>query len=54
MRQAMGRLIRSETDRGVAVILDRRVSGLKDIDAELCQDIPAAIREFFSNRSLQD
>ena len=48
MRQAMGRLIRSETDRGVAIILDRRVSGLKGIDAGLCQDIPAAVREFFS------
>ncbi len=48
MRQAIGRLIRSETDRGVAVIMDRRVSSLKDVDAELCQDIPSAVRDFFS------
>jgi DNA excision repair protein ERCC-2 len=50
MRQSIGRLIRSETDRGVAIILDRRVSNLKDIDAELCQDIPSREREFFSCR----
>ena len=47
MRQSIGRLIRSETDRGVAVILDRRIAGLKDIQAELSQDIPSKIREFF-------
>ena len=38
----------AETDRGVAIIMDRRVAGLKDIDAELCQDIPSKEREFFS------
>ncbi len=47
MRQSIGRLIRSETDRGVAVIMDRRVANLKDIGAELCQDIPSKEREFF-------
>ena len=47
MRQSIGRLIRSETDRGVAVIMDRRIASLKDIDAELCQDIPSREREFF-------
>jgi len=47
MRQSIGRLIRSETDRGVAVIMDRRIASLKDIDAELCQDIPSKEREFF-------
>jgi len=47
MRQAIGRLIRSETDRGVAVIMDRRVSGLRELPAELCQDIPSKEREFF-------
>jgi len=47
MRQSIGRLIRSETDRGVAVIMDRRIAGLKDIQAELCQDIPSKEREFF-------
>ena len=47
MRQSIGRLIRSETDRGVAVIMDRRVASLKDIQAELCHDIPSKEREFF-------
>lgn len=48
MRQSIGRLIRSETDRGVAVILDRRAANLRDVDAMLCGDIPAAVRAFFS------
>ena len=47
MRQSIGRLIRSETDRGVAIIMDRRIANLKDIPAELCQDIPSKEREFF-------
>jgi DNA excision repair protein ERCC-2 len=38
MRQAIGRLIRSGTDRGVAVILDRRTFNLEDIRAELTED----------------
>lgn len=46
MRQSIGRLIRSETDRGVAVLLDRRVSNLR-LGAMLCYDIPAAVRAFF-------
>ncbi|MBQ3685103.1 MAG: ATP-dependent DNA helicase [Candidatus Methanomethylophilaceae archaeon] len=50
MRQAMGRLIRSETDRGVAAIFDKRVHVLPDVDAEACDDIPAAVRAFFSGR----
>ncbi len=48
MRQAIGRLIRSETDRGVAIILDKRVAGLKEIHAELCDDIPSKERDFFA------
>jgi len=48
MRQAIGRLIRSGTDRGVAVIFDRRTASLPDIGAEKCDDIPAAIRDFFA------
>lgn len=51
MRQSIGRLIRSETDRGVAVILDRRVATLRDIDALLCEDIPAAVKGFLSSSS---
>ncbi len=46
MRQSMGRLIRSESDRGVAVLLDRRVANM-GFDAMLCSDIPAATRAFF-------
>ena len=51
MRQAIGRLIRSETDRGVAAIYDKRVHILPDIGAEPCGDIPGAVRRFFSERS---
>jgi DNA excision repair protein ERCC-2 len=50
MRQAIGRLIRSETDRGVAVILDRRVSTMDDIGAELTDDPCKVVREFFSGQ----
>ena len=46
MRQSIGRLIRSETDRGVAVILDRRVASM-GLDAMLCSDIPSAVSAFF-------
>ncbi|MDR2846212.1 MAG: ATP-dependent DNA helicase [Candidatus Methanoplasma sp.] len=48
MRQAVGRLIRSGTDRGVAVILDRRVSTMEDIDAQLTSDPCGEVRKFFS------
>ena len=48
MRQSIGRLIRSETDRGVAAVLDRRVATMKGIDALQCGDIPEAVRAFFS------
>ncbi len=49
MRQSMGRLIRSETDRGVAVLLDRRVANM-GFDAMLCSDIPSATRAFLEGR----
>ena len=48
MRQSIGRLIRSETDRGVVVILDRRAASLRDIDPMLCGDIPSSVSAFFS------
>lgn len=48
MRQSIGRLIRSETDRGVAVILDRRAATMRELDAMLCGDIPSAVAAFFS------
>ena len=49
MRQAIGRLIRSETDRGVAVILDRRAADLAGIDAEYMEDPVASVRDFFGH-----
>ncbi len=48
MRQSIGRLIRSETDRGVAVILDRRAANLRGIEPMLCGDIPSAVQSFFA------
>ncbi len=50
MRQAVGRLIRSETDRGAAVILDRRVASLKGIGARLSRDIPGEVAVFFGEK----
>lgn len=47
MRQAIGRLIRSETDRGVAVILDRRASTMNGLDARLTHDPVSDVRDFF-------
>ena len=47
MRQARGRLIRSETDRGVSVVLDRRIASIEGFDTVECDDIPRAIRSFF-------
>ena len=50
MRQSIGRLIRSATDRGVAAILDRRAANVRDVDAMLSDDIPGAVTSFFSDR----
>lgn len=47
MRQAIGRLIRSENDRGIAVILDNRVPTLPGLDAEPTDDPVADVRSFF-------
>ena len=49
MRQARGRLIRSETDRGVCVVLDRRVPALPGFDIDGHDDIIPRIRSFFEN-----
>lgn len=49
MRQSIGRLIRSETDRGVAVILDRRAATM-DPSALPSSDIPSAVAAFLSGR----
>ena len=50
MRQSIGRLIRSATDRGVAAILDRRAANVRDVDTMLSDDIPGAVASFFSDR----
>jgi len=50
MRQSIGRLIRSEKDRGVAVILDRRIGALNGIEAELTDDPLKDMNEFFSGQ----
>lgn len=49
MRQARGRLIRSETDRGVSIVLDRRVAGITGFDAEETDSFIATIRDFFGD-----
>ncbi len=51
MRQAVGRLIRSETDRGMAVILDRRAATLEGLPAKPVSDPVAAVRSFFGAAS---
>lgn len=48
IRQAIGRLIRSETDRGVAVVLDRRVVTLTDVGAEMTENLGYDLDAFFS------
>jgi DNA excision repair protein ERCC-2 len=51
MRQAIGRLIRTETDRGMAVILDSRASRYKrQLDAELTDDAVRDVVQFFNNQ----
>lgn len=51
MRQSRGRLIRSETDRGVSIVLDKRVAGITGYDAVLTDDPCRDISEFFNNRA---
>lgn len=48
MKQAIGRLIRTETDRGMAVIMDSRVSKYaKELEAEPTQDVLGDAARFF-------
>ena len=48
MKQAIGRLIRTETDRGMAVILDSRASRyVKQLDARLSDDPAGEATRFF-------
>jgi DNA excision repair protein ERCC-2 len=49
LQQAIGRLIRSETDRGVALVLDKRAVHFRDtIGARRSEDPVADMGEFFS------
>ena len=52
MKQAIGRLIRTETDRGMAVILDNRASRFaRELEAEKSDDpVGDAARFFFGSR----
>ncbi len=47
MRQAIGRLIRSETDRGIAIILDRRVSTMEGLGAIHTTEPVKEVKDFF-------
>lgn len=49
LMQAAGRMIRSEKDRGIVIILDRRMSYFTQIQAEPVKDAAAAVRAFFQN-----
>lgn len=51
MLQSIGRLIRTETDRGVAVILDKRATQFSDYLDGLreAHDLPAEVAAFFGN-----
>jgi DNA excision repair protein ERCC-2 len=54
LQQAIGRLIRSETDRGVAVILDRRAVQFKDVLIAGKSDDPVSdVRGFFETMPVQ-
>jgi DNA excision repair protein ERCC-2 len=48
MKQAIGRLIRTETDRGMAIIMDSRVSKYaKELEAEPTTDVLGDAARFF-------
>lgn len=50
LQQAIGRLIRSETDRGVAIILDKRAAHFHDtVAAKKTEDAVRDAQEFFSS-----
>ena len=52
LNQAIGRLIRTETDRGAAVILDNRMNRyVKDTSAEASDDPVGDVMRFFYNGS---
>ena len=51
--QALGRLIRSENDRGIAIILDRRATAFEDClpGLEPVRDLAKTTREFYGRRA---
>ncbi len=53
VRQAFGRLARTEHDRGLAIVLDRRAPEFASIlpGLEPIRDLPHAAREFFGRRA---
>jgi DNA excision repair protein ERCC-2 len=53
MRQAIGRLIRSPTDRGAAVILDYRIGAVHGIESVQSEDPEGAVLAFFSRARSQ-
>lgn len=50
MRQAIGRLIRSENDIGAAVILDRRAAAYPLLASKQSHDPAADVKDFFSKK----
>ena len=53
MRQTVGRLIRSGTDRGVAVILDRRTATIAELNARPSSDPATDVMNFFTDPNVQ-
>lgn len=52
LQQAIGRLIRSETDRGVAVLLDRRATQFYNVLAARKSEDPVSdVRDFFEQKA---
>ena len=51
MKQAIGRLIRTESDYGMAIIMDQRAGRFaKDLDAVPATDVVKEVKEFFLGR----
>jgi len=48
MRQTIGRLIRSEKDKGAAIILDRRAAAIAELNAARSNDPAADTKAFFT------
>jgi len=51
MRQAMGRLIRSESDVGAAVILDKRAAAYQLLASTPSNDVQGDVNGFFANKN---